>query len=68
MPRSRITSGIADGSVYKHTHGRGRQVLSPDRLDGTLLKNGAIVALYRLYIGVADGASVARVWARRYSK
>ena len=24
--------------------------------------------LYRLYIGIADGMSVARVWACRYSK
>ena len=26
------------------------------------------LALYRLYIGIADGMSVARVWACRYSK
>ena len=25
-------------------------------------------ALYRLYVGIADGMSVARVWACRYSK
>ena len=25
-------------------------------------------ALYRLYLGIADGMTVARVWARRYSK
>ena len=24
--------------------------------------------LYQLYLGVADGVSMARVWARRYSK
>ena len=27
-----------------------------------------IGSLYRLYIGIADGMSVARLWARRYSK
>ena len=28
---------------------------------------GPVAALYRLYIGIADGTSIARVWARRYS-
>ena len=28
----------------------------------------AVSALYRLYLGIADGMSIARVWARRYSK
>ena len=26
------------------------------------------VALYRLYLGIADGMSTARVWTRRYPK
>ena len=26
------------------------------------------MALYRLFIGIADGMSIARVWACRYSK
>ena len=27
-----------------------------------------VEALYRLYLGIADGMSIARVWTRRYSK
>ena len=32
------------------------------------LEPGGYIALYRLYIGIADGMCIARVWACRYPK
>ena len=38
------------------------------RAPGSPRSPGHISALYRLYLGIADGISIARVWACRYSK
>ena len=35
---------------------------------GALFVGDGAGALYRLYLGVADGMSIARVWACQYSK
>ena len=37
-------------------------------LRGVTVVAASVAPLYRLYLGIADGMTIARVWARRYSK
>ena len=66
----RGTRRAAQGARHeaREVRGRARTCMRQRTPRTTLYLIGPISVLYRLYLGIADGTSIARVWACRYSK
>ena len=72
-PRSEGPSAGADGEAGANGIAGPARVPENNLFEYRLVKPAALgcntrCALYRLYLGIADGMSIARAWACRYSK